>query len=138
MTITGRPPDTNAATKQTKKGDQEVIFKNCGSFTDCINEINNTQVDNTKDLDVVISMYNLIKCSDNYSKTYGCLWQYFRKERDDANNVAITDSKLFKSKTKLTAKTSAAGNRKDVEIAEPLTVRLSLLKEFLRGLLKCF
>ena len=83
-------------------------------------------------------MYNLIKCSDNYSKTYGCLWQYFRKERDDANNVAITDSKLFKSKTKLTAKTSAAGNRKDVEIAEPLTVRLSLLKEFFRGLLKCF
>ena len=138
MTITGRPPDTNAATKQTKKGDQEVIFKNCGSFTDCINEINNTQVDNTKDLDVVISMYNLIKCSDNYSKTYGSLWQYFRKERDDANNVAITDSKLFKSKTKLTAKTSAAGNRKDVEIAEPLTVRLSLLKEFFRGLLKCF
>ena len=138
MTITGRPPDTNAATKQTKKGDQEVIFKNCGSFTDCINEINNTQVDNTKDLDVVISMYNLIKCSDNYSKTYGCLWQYFRKERDDPNNVAITDSKLFKSKTKLTAKTSAAGNRKDVEIAEPLTVRLSLLKEFFRGLLKCF
>ena len=138
MTITGRPPDTNAATKQTKKGDQEVIFKNCGSFTDCINEINNTQVDNTKDLDVVISMYNLIKCSDNYSKTYGCLWQYFRKERDDANNVAITDSKLFKSKTKLTAKTSAAGNRKDVAIAEPLTVRLSLLKEFFRGLLKCF
>ena len=138
MTITGRPPDTNAATKQTKKGDQEVIFKNCGSFTDCINEINNTQVDNTKDLDVVISMYNLIKCSDNYSKTYGCLWQYFRKERDDANNVAITDSKLLKSKTKLTAKTSAAGNRKDVEIAEPLTVRLSLLKEFFRGLLKCF
>ena len=138
MTITGRPPDTNAATKQTKKGDQEVIFKICGSFTDCINEINNTQVDNTKDLDVVISMYNLIKCSDNYSKTYGCLWQYFRKERDDANNVAITDSKLFKSKTKLTAKTSAAGNRKDVEIAEPLTVRLSLLKEFFRGLLKCF
>ena len=138
MTITDRPTDTNAATKQTKKGDQKVIFKNCGSFTDCINEINNTQVDNTKDLDVVISMYNLIKCSDNYSKTYGCLWQYFRKERDDANNVAITDSKLFKSKTKLTAKTSAAGNRKDVEIAEPLTVRLSLLKEFFRGLLKCF
>ena len=73
MTITDRPTDTNAATKQTKKGDQKVIFKNCGSFTDCINEINNTQVDNTKDLDVVMSMYNLIKCSDNYSKTYGCL-----------------------------------------------------------------
>ena len=73
MTIADRPTDTNAATKQTEKGDQKVIFKNCGSFTDCINEINNTQVDNTKDLDVVMSMYNLIKCSDNYSKTYGCL-----------------------------------------------------------------
>ena len=37
-----------------------VIFKNCVPFTDCISEINNTQVDNAKDIDVVMSMYNLI------------------------------------------------------------------------------
>ena len=37
-----------------------VIFKNCASFTDSINKINNTQIDNAKGNDVVISMYNLI------------------------------------------------------------------------------
>lgn len=30
------------------------------SFTDCIEEISNTQVDNTKDTDAVMPMYNLI------------------------------------------------------------------------------
>ena len=27
---------------------KQVVFKNCAPFTDCINEINNTQVDNAK------------------------------------------------------------------------------------------
>ena len=49
----------------------KVIFKNCAPFTNCISEINNTQIDNTKDIDVVMSMYNLIEYSDNYSKTSG-------------------------------------------------------------------
>ena len=39
---------------------KKVIFKNYAPFTDCISEINNTQVDNAKDLDIVMSMYNLI------------------------------------------------------------------------------
>ena len=39
----------------------KVIFKNCAQFTDCISEINNTQVDNAEDTDAVISMYNLIE-----------------------------------------------------------------------------
>ena len=30
-------------------------------------EINNTQVDNAKDIDIVIPMYNLIEYGDNYS-----------------------------------------------------------------------
>ena len=41
-------------------GDKEVIFKNCATFTDCISEINNTQIDNAKNIDVVMPMYNLI------------------------------------------------------------------------------
>ena len=32
---------------------------------DCISKINNTQVVNAKDLDVVMSKYNLIEYSDN-------------------------------------------------------------------------
>ena len=30
--------------------DKEVIFKYFASFTDCVNEINNTQIDNAKTL----------------------------------------------------------------------------------------
>ena len=40
---------------------KQVLFKNYAAFTDCISEITNTQVDNTKDIDVVIPMYNLIE-----------------------------------------------------------------------------
>ena len=31
---------------------KKVVFKNCDSFTDCISDINNTQIDNAKHIDV--------------------------------------------------------------------------------------
>ena len=34
---------------------KKVIFKNCAPFTNCISEINNTQIDNAKDIDIVMS-----------------------------------------------------------------------------------
>ena len=61
-------------------------------------------------------MYNLIEYSDNYAKTSGRLWQYYR----DEPNHNLGDSELFKSKTKITGKTPAAGNEKNVEIMVPL------------------
>ena len=45
----------------------QVVFKNCAPFTDCISKINNTQIDNAKDIDVVMPIYNL-EYSNNYSK----------------------------------------------------------------------
>ena len=48
----------------------------CASFTDCINKNDNIQGDNAKDLDVVMSIYNLIEYSSIYLKTSGSLWQY--------------------------------------------------------------
>ena len=45
-----------AAANNTNK---KVIFKNCAPFTNCISEINNTQIDNAKDIDIVMPMYNL-------------------------------------------------------------------------------
>ena len=53
-----------------------VIFEYCAPFTDYINEINNTQIDNAKCIDVVMPMYNLIEYDDNYSNISGTLWQY--------------------------------------------------------------
>ena len=49
-------------------------------------------------------------------KTSGSLWQYYR---DDPNDN-IPQSESFKYKTKITGKTPAAGNTKNVEIAVPL------------------
>ena len=46
----------------------EVAFKNLAPFTDCISIINNSQIDNAKNIDIVMPMYNLIEHSDNYSK----------------------------------------------------------------------
>ena len=37
-------------------------------FSDCISEINNTQIDNAKDLDAVMPMYNLINFKSFRSK----------------------------------------------------------------------
>ena len=52
----------------------------------------------------------------NIKKTSGGLSQYYRDEPND--NLA--DSESFKSKIKVTGKTPAAGNEKDVEIMVPL------------------
>ena len=54
-----------------RENDKDVIFKKCAKLTDCIREINNAQIDNAKDIDVVLSMFNLKEYSDNYSKTSG-------------------------------------------------------------------
>ena len=114
ITITGAGGD--AAARQADERDKGVVFKNCAPFTNCISEINNTQVDNTKDIDIVMRMYNLIEYSDNYSKTSGSLWQYYRDEPND--NLANSES--FKFKVKITGKTPAADCEKDVEIIVPL------------------
>ena len=73
-----------AAANNTNK---KVIFKNCAPFTNCISEINNTQVHNAKDIDIVIPMYNLIEYSDNYEKTTGSLRKYCKDipARNDNN-----------------------------------------------------
>ena len=49
------------------------VFINCAPFNNCISEINNTQIDNSKDIHVVMPMYNLIEYTNNYSKTSGSL-----------------------------------------------------------------
>ena len=68
--------NTAAQGAAANNDDRKVIFKNCPPFTNCISEINNTQIDNAKDIDIVMPMYNLIEYSDNYAKTTGSLWQY--------------------------------------------------------------
>ena len=54
--------------------------------------------------------YELIECSDNYSKTSISLWQYYR----DKPNDNLEGSEPFKSKIKVTEKHPVNGNKKDV------------------------
>ena len=44
----------------TDERNKAIIFKNCAPFTDCISEIRNTRKDNSKDMDVVMPMNDLI------------------------------------------------------------------------------
>ena len=102
---------------------KQVVFKNCTSFTDCLSEINNTDIDNTKDIDVVIPMYNSIEYNDNYSKTSGNLWLFYKDEPALTDAGAIKkfpdNSSSFKCKHKITGPTVNDG-RKAVKIMVPL------------------
>ena len=69
ITITGAGAD--AAERQADERDKGAVFKNCAAFINCKTEINNTEIDNVKDIDIVMSMYNLVEYRDNYSKTSG-------------------------------------------------------------------
>ena len=71
-------------------------------------------------------MFNSIKSSNNYSKTPGSLWQYYRDEPPLNSNVAIIDFSVnnndrtsFKLKTKKDGGTGN-GSTKDVKIILPL------------------
>ena len=36
------------------------------------------EIDNATDIDIVMPIYNLIEYGNNYSKTSGSLWQYYK------------------------------------------------------------
>ena len=64
-TITIAEAGADAAARHEYERNERVTFKNYAPFTDCISEINYAKIDNAKDLDVKMSMYNLIEYSDN-------------------------------------------------------------------------
>ena len=94
------------APAQPENVGKKVVFKNCVPFTDCVREINNTQMDNAKYIDIIMPMYNLIQYSNNYSKTSGSSWKYYRDEpsltaADAISNFHAADNNtLFKFKQK--------------------------------------
>ena len=104
------------AVKRASEKDKEALLKNFTPFTDCNNEMNNSQVDHTKDIDLVVLIYNLIKGSANYSKPSGSSWQY---SRDEAN-ATLAKSESFNFKARKTGSARDINNTKDVKIAVPL------------------
>ena len=131
-----------AAGDAINNNNRKVIFKNCAPFTNCISEINNTQIHNAKDIDIVMHMYNLIEYSDNYAKTTGSLWQYCKDIPARNNNYEIvvftgnnlTDS--FNFKAKITGQTGDDGT-KDVEIMVPLKYLSNFWRTLEMPLINC-
>ena len=53
-----------------KARNNKLVLKNNAPFRSCLSKINNTFIDNAEDLDIVMSMYNLLEYSENYSENY--------------------------------------------------------------------
>ena len=112
---------------------EKVIFENCTLFIDCISETNYLQVDNSKDIDPLMQVYNLMKYSNNYSKTSRLLRNDYRDETitEDigliSNFTADANSDPLKFKPKPTGQTDNNGTI-DVEIMIPLKYLLNFWK----------
>ena len=52
-------PNTGTAATPNDKN-KILIFKTCAPFTDFVSEINNTEIDRAKNIDVVMPMYSLV------------------------------------------------------------------------------
>ena len=54
---------------------KHIAFKDDASFKSCITKIDSILIDNAENLDIVMSMYNLLEYSQNYSRKLGSLWK---------------------------------------------------------------
>ena len=111
--------NTAAQDQTNNAANRKVMLNNCAPFTNCISRINNTQVDDATNIDVVMPMYNLMEYSDNYSETFGILWQFYRDVWAVDNNGAIVDfnmgnsnTRSFNLKIKLTVQKGSNGTKK--------------------------
>ena len=88
-------------------------------------------IDNAKDLDIVMAMYNPLEYSDNYSMTSGGLWNYYKDEINDdekendanenmVNSNKTTTIKSFKYMTKIIGSTPNSGEILNAEVVLPL------------------
>ena len=86
-------------------------------FRSCISKNNNIFIDNLKEFDIVMPMYNLLEYSENFSRTPS-LRNYSRDEVDNGNDND-SDGKSFKDKRRIKGKTEAGsgqpGNERDVD-----------------------
>ena len=90
----------------------QVAFKNCAPYTKCITKIDGGTIDDVKDLELVMPIYNLIEYSSNYSETTGSLWFYSKDEATNFNNIENTDDfKSFKYKAKLLGNTGSTQSK---------------------------
>ena len=106
ITVTA-PGANNGANNIRDKRNRPLILKNNAPFVSCITRINGELIEDADDLDIVMSMYNLLEYRKNYRKTIGSLYNYYRDQlsydADDNNfdNIKIVNSNTFKYKNKI-------------------------------------
>ena len=110
ITVTA-PGANNGANNIRDKRNRPLILKNNAPFVSCITRINGELIEDADDLDIVMSMYNLLEYGKNYRKTIGSLYNYYRDElSDDADdnnfdNIKVVNSNTFKYKNKIIGST---------------------------------
>ena len=104
ITITATGANNNANNIRDKRN-RPLILKYNAPFVLRITRINGKLIEDADDLDIVMSMYNLLEYSKNYRKTIiGSLYNYYRNElsgdTDDNNfdNIKVVNSEVFKYK----------------------------------------
>ena len=119
-TITVTAPGANNVVNNIRdKKNRSLILNNNAPFVSCMTRINGELIEDADDLDIVMSIYNLLEYSKNYRKTIGSLYNYYRDElNDDADdnnfdNIKVVNSNTFKYKNKI------IGNTYDVDARIP-------------------
>ena len=119
------------------------IFKNNAPFICCISKINGVLIENAEDTDIVMTVYNSLEYSTNYSKTSGSLWNYYRDELtdettdDNGPNKNVINSKSLKYKTSITGGTyNVAATAGDYDANKEDTKKLKLPLKYLSNFWK--
>ena len=106
------------------KRNKAIAFKNNAAFINCISNINGVKIDNAEDLDVVMTMYNLLECIKNYKETTGSLWNYYR---DEPSNPLSSSSESFKYKTSIKKNTMLVMMKNGMMQIKLVKMKLKLL-----------
>ena len=140
-TITVTAPGANKDANNIRdKRNRPVILKNNAPFVSCITRINGELIEDADDLDIVMSMYNLLEYSKNYRKSIGSLYNYSRDElSDDADdnnfdNIKVVNSNTFKYKNKIIGNTynvNAGADGSDVNKNGTQEVELAIPLKYL-------
>ena len=122
--------------------DTTLALKNCAPFTKCNLEINDEHVDTAENLDITMSMYNLIEYSDNYQDSSTTLYQYKRDEPPEGNainDLTTNTSSSYKYKVKLLGNPVLDGNiaKRSVKVVVPLKYLSNFFRSLEMPLINC-
>ena len=128
---------TIRAERATVIANTRLVLKNCAPFTKCNLEINDEHVDTAENLDILMTIYNLIAYSDNYQDSSATLYQYKRDEPSEADpidDLTSNNSDSFKYKVNLLGNPNTVAPDGISRLSVKVVVPLKYLSNFFRSL----